>query len=78
MTTSVKGNVVSEAQQAQFREEGYMILERLVPGDMLQMLRQECSYFLNDRAQWRATRKSSICNVLLDHVSKNPLICRSS
>jgi len=39
-------HVISEEQKAQYREEGYMILERIVPDDMLEMLRQECSYFM--------------------------------
>jgi ectoine hydroxylase-related dioxygenase (phytanoyl-CoA dioxygenase family) len=30
----------------QYREEGYMILERAIPDEMLAMLREECSYFL--------------------------------
>ncbi|MCC6581788.1 MAG: phytanoyl-CoA dioxygenase family protein [Phycisphaeraceae bacterium] len=38
--------IVSEEQKALFREEGYFILERVIPDDMLQMLREECSYFL--------------------------------
>jgi ectoine hydroxylase-related dioxygenase (phytanoyl-CoA dioxygenase family) len=38
--------IISEEQKAQYREEGYMILERIVPEDMLCMLREECSYFL--------------------------------
>lgn len=38
--------VVSEAQKQQFHTEGYMILERVIPEAMLQMLREECSYFI--------------------------------
>lgn len=37
---------VSEKQKALFREEGYMILEEIIPEEMLVMLREECSYFL--------------------------------
>ena len=38
--------MISAEQGALYREEGYMILERVVPDDMLEMLRQECSYFM--------------------------------
>ena len=38
--------MITERQRAQYREEGYMILERIVPDDMLAMLRRECTYFL--------------------------------
>ncbi len=37
---------VSEKQEMQFREEGYMVLEGIIPEDMLVMLREECSYFI--------------------------------
>ncbi|MCS7048196.1 MAG: phytanoyl-CoA dioxygenase family protein [Verrucomicrobiae bacterium] len=39
-------SVVSEEQLEQYETEGYMILERVIPDDMLQMLREECAYFL--------------------------------
>lgn len=39
-------SVVTEAQKAQYHDEGYMILERVIPEEMLQMLREECSYFI--------------------------------
>ncbi len=37
---------VSPEQVQQFQTEGYMILERIIPDDMLEMLGQECSYFI--------------------------------
>ncbi len=37
---------ISEEQRRQFDEEGYFILKRALPNEMLQMLREECSYFL--------------------------------
>ena len=37
---------ISDEQKSLFRDEGYMILERIVPDEMLAMLRGECSYFL--------------------------------
>jgi ectoine hydroxylase-related dioxygenase (phytanoyl-CoA dioxygenase family) len=46
MTTTLKDGLISEEQMALFREEGYMILERVIPEEMLRMLREECSYFL--------------------------------
>jgi ectoine hydroxylase-related dioxygenase (phytanoyl-CoA dioxygenase family) len=46
MTTTTAGSMISDAQRACFRDEGYMILEGVIPGDMLDMLREECSYFL--------------------------------
>lgn len=44
--TPILQSVVSEEQREQYEREGYMILERVIPDDMLQMLREECSYFL--------------------------------
>ncbi len=38
--------IVTEEQKQQYREEGYMILPAVIPQDMLEMLREECSYFL--------------------------------
>ncbi len=37
---------ITSEQRELFREEGYMILEGIIPDDMLVMLREECSYFL--------------------------------
>lgn len=38
--------LVTEAQKRQYRDDGYMILERVIPPDLLTLLREECSYFL--------------------------------
>jgi len=38
--------MITGEQKKQYQEEGYMILERIVPDDMLDMLRRECSYFM--------------------------------
>ena len=37
---------ISDEQKRCFAEEGYMILEGVIPDDLLQMLREECSYFI--------------------------------
>lgn len=37
---------IPQDQVDQYHDEGYMILEAVIPQDMLQMLREECSYFL--------------------------------
>ncbi len=37
---------ISDEMKNLFHEEGYMILESVIPEDILTMLRQECSYFL--------------------------------
>ena len=37
---------IPEDQKKLFADEGYMILEAVIPDDMLQMLREECSYFI--------------------------------
>ena len=42
---------VSGEQRRQFDEEGYFVLEHVVPDDWLQMLREECSYFLGRKDQ---------------------------
>ncbi len=38
--------VVSDSNRRLFAEEGYMVLPGIIDGGMLQMLREECSYFL--------------------------------
>lgn len=38
--------LITEAQKNLYQEEGYMILANVIPKDLLQMLREECSYFL--------------------------------
>lgn len=39
-------DIVSDAQRKQYHEEGYMVLENVIPPDMLTMLREECHYFV--------------------------------
>ena len=39
-------DLVSAENRRLYAEEGYMILEGVIPDDSLQMLREECSYFL--------------------------------
>jgi ectoine hydroxylase-related dioxygenase (phytanoyl-CoA dioxygenase family) len=38
--------MISEEQKELYGVEGYVIFERVIPDDILQMLREECSYFL--------------------------------
>lgn len=42
----MSATMVPHDQREQYNGEGYMILERVIPDEMLQMLREECSYFL--------------------------------
>ena len=37
---------ISTQDRQLFADEGYMILKGVIPEDLLQMLREECSYFL--------------------------------
>src|SRR3954465_8094117 len=37
---------ISQAQRDLYRTEGYMILPAVIPPAMLEMLREECSYYL--------------------------------
>ena len=37
---------ITQAQKQQYRDEGYFILEPVIPDEHLQMLREECHYFL--------------------------------
>ena len=37
---------ISDEQRQQFQDEGYLILENVIEPEMLQMLREECSYFI--------------------------------
>lgn len=52
MAVATDTPIVSPEQIAQFREEGYFVLERVIPDDVLQMLREECSYFLGYMDSW--------------------------
>jgi hypothetical protein len=38
--------MVTDRQRESYHEEGYMILPGVIPADILDMLREECSYFL--------------------------------
>lgn len=42
----IDSDLISPDQLAQYHDEGYMILERVIPDDMLQMMREECSYLI--------------------------------
>lgn len=37
---------ISNDQREQYQREGFLILPAVIPGDMLTMLREECSYYL--------------------------------
>src|ERR1043166_2579595 len=39
-------NIIPQDQRDLYKEEGYMILPGVIPPDMLEMLREECSYYL--------------------------------
>lgn len=39
-------NIVPESQRESYKKEGYMILPGVIPAEMLDMLREECSYYL--------------------------------
>jgi len=41
--------LISDAQKKQYQEEGFFILERVIPEPMLQMLREECAGFISRR-----------------------------
>ena len=44
--SNLYADLVSTENRRLYAEEGYMILESVIPEDSLQMLREECSYFL--------------------------------
>jgi len=46
MSTATTSPIVPADQKEQFEQEGYMILERVIPDDLLTMLREECHYFV--------------------------------
>ena len=53
--------IINRQAMQQFHDEGYMILESVIPEDMLVMLREECSYFLGyTDAEMDAAGKTSI------------------
>src|SRR5690349_8676639 len=39
-------NIVPESQRESYKKEGFMILPGVIPAPMLEMLREECSYYL--------------------------------
>lgn len=41
--------IVSEEQIKQFQEEGYFVLERVIPNEYLESLRSECQKFISER-----------------------------
>ena len=46
---TVKGRPISEEQVHQYREEGYCVLEGVVPGEYVEDLRDECQRFIDAR-----------------------------
>lgn len=46
MSTTVR-NIVTEEQKKQYHEEGFMILEGVIPQDHLEMLRNACGFFID-------------------------------
>lgn len=40
--------VITEEQQRQYREEGYFILERVIPEEHVALLRQECQRYIDE------------------------------
>jgi ectoine hydroxylase-related dioxygenase (phytanoyl-CoA dioxygenase family) len=38
--------MISDQQRERYQNEGFMILPEVIPAEMLQMLREECSYYL--------------------------------
>ena len=41
-----KDSIVPDALRRQYHDEGYFILESVIPPDMLSLLREECHYFI--------------------------------
>jgi len=41
--------LISEEKKRQYREEGFFILERVIPDDVLAMLREECAAIIDNR-----------------------------
>jgi len=39
-------NIVPDSQRESYQNEGYMILPGVIPADLLDMLREECSYYI--------------------------------
>src|SRR5208337_2823407 len=41
-----KMNIVPESQRESYQKDGFMILRGVIPASLLEMLREECSYYL--------------------------------
>lgn len=47
-TQEKTGVTITDAQKQQFQDEGYFVLEAVVPADHLQAMRDECQRFMDD------------------------------
>ena len=46
------GVEISPAQIKQYRDEGYVLLERVIPDDLLKIMREECQRFIDRENAW--------------------------
>lgn len=49
MSTTTIADLVTPAQKQQFQDEGYFVLENVIPSDLLEGLRAECSRFIQQK-----------------------------
>ncbi len=55
--TKTYAGLISDAQREQYREEGYFLLEDVVPRDDLALLREECHRYIDEADAAMATTK---------------------
>jgi len=65
---------ISEEQRHQFNEDGYFVLERVVPDEWVQMLREECSYFIGCKDQELEKKRDATLGI--SHKGKRYFISR--
>ena len=60
---SFNGFKVTEAQKKQYREEGFFILDRVIPEDWLQTIRKECSECISAQEAEMDRQKTDVLNL---------------
>ena len=72
MTTETEQSLITEAQIRQYHEEGYFILEKVVPDDILEAVREECDAFI---AQYdRKMDEQGVDHIGISHKGKRYFI----
>lgn len=64
--------VITESQKQQFRDEGFFILEKVIPDEQLRLLREECRFFIDKTDEEMAQKQTATRGIT--HKSKRYFI----